>query len=131
VLKTAFQIKLRHAGISVQYKEKSLTPTSQPVDKLAADSLPLMRRQYGDRADVSIGRSIRYCSREPGKCVTVPCGYNEHCSDDLLSQSSTISRPSLPTNASKEGRQLFYVNIVRVSVTHRHPWILASLSLRR
>ena len=127
MLKTAFQIKLRHAGISVQYKEKSLTPTSQPVDKLAADSLPLMRRQYGDRADVSIGRSIRYCSCEPGKFVTVPGGYDEHCPDDLLSQSSTISRPSLPTNASKEDCKLLYVNIVRVSVAHRHLWILASL----
>ena len=127
MLKTAFQIKLRHAGISVQYKEKSLTPTSQPVDKLAADSLPLMRRQYGDRADVSIGRSIRYCSCEPGKFVTVPAGYDEHCPDDLLSQSSTISRPSLPTNASKEDCKLLYVNIVRVSVANRHPLILASL----
>lgn len=104
----------------MQYKEKSLTPTNQAMDKLAADSLPLMRRQYGNRADVSIGRSIRYCSREPGKFVTVPGGYDEHCPDHLLSQSSTIGRPSLPTNASKEGRELLYVNIVRVSVAQRH-----------
>jgi len=121
VLKAAFQIKLRYPGISVQYKEKSLTPANQPMDKLAADSLPLMRWQYGNRADVSIGRSIRYCSCEPGKFVAVPGGYDEHCPDDLLSQSSTISRPSLPTYACKEGCKLLYVNIVRVSVAHRHP----------
>ena len=97
------------------------------MDKLAADSLPLMRRQHRHRTDVSIGRSIRYGSCEPGKFVIVPRGYDEHCPDDLLSQSSTISRPSLPTNASKEDCKLLYVNIVRVSVANRHPLILASL----
>ncbi len=120
MLKAAFQIKLRHRGLSVQHKEKSLAPINQPMDKLAADSLPLMRRQNSNRADVSIGRSIRYRSCEPNKFVAVPGRYNEHCPGDLLSQSGTISRPRLPTNAGKEGRKLLYVNIVRVPVAQRH-----------
>ena len=104
----------------MQYKEKSLAPINQPMDKLAADPLPLMRRQHGNGADISIGRSIRYCSCEPNKSVTIPSGYYEHCPGDLLSQSSAISRPSLPTNTSKERRKLFYIDIVRVSVAQRH-----------
>ena len=100
----------------MQYKEKSVTPANQPMDKLAANSLPLILRQHGNRADVSVGRSIRYCSREPNKFVTVPGGNHKHCPNDLLLQSSTIGRPSLPTNASKKRRQLFYINIVRVAV---------------
>jgi hypothetical protein len=95
-----------------------------------ADSLSLMRGHYGDCADVSIGRSIRYCSREPGKFASVPGGYDDHCPDDLLSQSGTISRPGLPTNTSKEGRKLLYVDIVSVSLDHRHIGSLPGHGLR-
>ena len=104
----------------MQNKEKPLTPTDQPMDQFASDSLPLVSRQYGNRTDVSISGSIRYCSREPGKFFTVPGGDDEHCPGDLLSKSRTIRRPSLPTNTDKKGCKLLYVDIVCVPVAQRH-----------